>query len=98
MLWRVLLPDRRMADQTNAGGLTREEVDEQDVRAVGRAYRPDTVTLTTTWALDGGELALADSQGAEVEGRFLPGTLLVRRRTANGRPGPAPRHHSTRNG
>ena len=52
---------------------------------VGRAYRPDTVTLTTTWAVDGGELELADSLVAEVEGRFLPATVLVRRLTARGR-------------
>jgi GH15 family glucan-1,4-alpha-glucosidase len=51
----------------------------------GRAYRPDTVTLTTTWAVEGGELELADSLVAEVEGRFLPATVLVRQLTARGR-------------
>ncbi|HKH07153.1 MAG TPA: glycoside hydrolase family 15 protein [Acidimicrobiales bacterium] len=50
-----------------------------------RAYRDGTATLTTTWRLDGGELELADSLVAEVDGRFLPGTLLVRRLTARGR-------------
>ena len=49
-----------------------------------RAYRPDTATLITTWSVDGGELELADGLVAEVEGRFLPGTVLVRRLTARG--------------
>jgi GH15 family glucan-1,4-alpha-glucosidase len=57
----------------------------EDARLTGRAYRHDTVTLTTTWAVDGGELELADGLVAEVEGRFLPGTVLVRRMSARGR-------------
>jgi hypothetical protein len=57
-----------------------------DSRLSNRAYRPDTVTLITTWAVDGGELELADGLVAEVEGRLLPGTMLVRRVTARGRP------------
>jgi GH15 family glucan-1,4-alpha-glucosidase len=57
----------------------------EGARLVDRAYRPGTVTLVTTWSIDGGELELADSLVAEVEGRFLPGTLLVRRLTARGR-------------
>ena len=59
---------------------------DEDAQVVGRAYRPDTVTLTTTWSVAGGELELADSLIAEVEGRFLPATLLVRQLTARGRP------------
>ena len=51
-----------------------------------RAYRPDTATLTTTWTVEGGELELADGLVAEVEGRFLPATVLVRRLSARGRP------------
>ncbi len=51
---------------------------------VRRAYRPDTVTLTTTWTVDGGELELADSLIAEVDGRFMPSSVLVRRLTARG--------------
>jgi GH15 family glucan-1,4-alpha-glucosidase len=54
-------------------------------QVTARAYRPDTATLTTTWAVEGGELELADGLVAEVEGRFLPGTVLVRRLTARGR-------------
>jgi GH15 family glucan-1,4-alpha-glucosidase len=51
----------------------------------GRAYRSDTATLTTTWSVDGGELELVDGLVAEVEGRFLPGSVLVRRLCARGR-------------
>jgi GH15 family glucan-1,4-alpha-glucosidase len=58
---------------------------DEDARLLGRAYRSDTVTLTTTWSVEGGELELADTLVAEVEGRFLPGTLLVRQLTARGR-------------
>ena len=58
---------------------------DEDAQVLRRAYRPDTVTLTTTWSVDGGELELADSLVAEVEGRFLPGTVLVRQLTARGR-------------
>jgi GH15 family glucan-1,4-alpha-glucosidase len=53
---------------------------------VQRTYRPETVTLLTTWAVEDGELELADSLIAEVEGQFLPGSLLVRRLAARGRP------------
>ena len=54
-------------------------------RLADRAYRDDTVTLTTTWAVQGGELELADGLVAEVAGQFLPGTVLVRRLSARGR-------------
>jgi GH15 family glucan-1,4-alpha-glucosidase len=57
----------------------------EDSRVVDRSYRPDTVTLTTIWSVESGELELADSLIAEVEGHFLPGTLLVRQLTARGR-------------
>jgi GH15 family glucan-1,4-alpha-glucosidase len=70
----------------------------EEARRVQRAYRPDTVTLTTTWALEGGELELTDGLVAEVEGRFLPATVLVRRLTATGRPVPARLHFSPRFG
>ncbi len=59
----------------------------EQVHRTDRAYRSDTVTLLTTWHLDGGaELELADAMVAEVEGRLLPGTVLVRTLTARGRP------------
>jgi len=57
----------------------------EQARVVHRAYRPDTVTLTTTWLVDGGELELADGLVGEVEGRFLPATMLVRRLASRGR-------------
>jgi len=63
-----------------------------------RAYRPDTVTLTTTWRIDGGELELADSLIAEVSSRFLPGTVLVRQVVARGRPIRASLHFAPRFG
>lgn len=52
----------------------------------GRRYRGDTATLETTWTVDGGRLILADSMVAEVAGRMLPSTMLVRRVSAQGRP------------
>ncbi len=55
------------------------------VPVAGRTYRPDTATLTTTWNVGDGELELADGLIAEVEGRFLPATALVRRLCARGR-------------
>ena len=58
----------------------------------GRTYRPDTATLVTTWTVDGAELELADGLVAEVEGRFLPATVLVRRLAARGRTVPARLH------
>jgi len=67
-------------------------------RVSDRAYRHATVTLTTTWSVEGGELELADSLVAEVEGRFLPGTVLVRRLTARGRSVPARLHLAPRFG
>lgn len=51
-----------------------------------RRYRGDTATLETTWAVNGGRLILADSMIAEISGRMLPTTLLVRRISSQGRP------------
>ena len=59
-------------------------------RSCGRATGPTPPTLTTTWSVDGGELELADALVAEVEGRFCPSTVLVRRLTARGRAGQLP--------
>lgn len=51
-----------------------------------RHYRTDTATVDTTWSAAGGELTLTDAMVAEVAGRLLPTTLLVRRLEARGGP------------
>jgi GH15 family glucan-1,4-alpha-glucosidase len=51
-----------------------------------RRYVDATTTLETTWSVDGGELRVADSMVAEVAGRLLPTTMLVRRLSSRGRP------------
>jgi GH15 family glucan-1,4-alpha-glucosidase len=61
-------------------------------RVVQRRYRAGTATLITTWAVDGGELELEEGLVAEVDVQFLPGTVLVRRLTARGRPVQAQLH------
>lgn len=63
-----------------------------------RSYRPETATLVTTWPLEGGELELADGLIAEVAGRLLPVTVLVRRITARGRPVGVRLHLAPRSG
>lgn len=59
---------------------------EEPANPAGRRYRGDTATLETTWTVDGARLVLADSMVAEVTGRMLPATMLVRRVSAQGRP------------
>jgi GH15 family glucan-1,4-alpha-glucosidase len=54
-----------------------------------RRYRPHTATLETVWATDGGTLTLSEAMVAEVSGRLLPTTLLIRRLEANGAPAEA---------
>ena len=51
-----------------------------------RRYRPESATLETTWATDGGRLTLTEGMVAEVSGQLLPSTMLVRRLTAEGGP------------
>jgi len=51
-----------------------------------RRYWPASVTLETTWDTDNARLVLTDSMVAEVAGRLLPPTLLVRRLEAHGGP------------
>ncbi|MEJ3746372.1 glycoside hydrolase family 15 protein [Actinomycetes bacterium KLBMP 9797] len=46
---------------------------------VERRYRPHTATLETTWAVGEARLTLVEAMVAEVAGRLLPATLLVRR-------------------
>jgi GH15 family glucan-1,4-alpha-glucosidase len=57
-------------------------------RLVHRRYRRDSATLETTWVLDGSEVTVTDAMVAQVEGRLLPGTVLVRRAVSVGRPVP----------
>jgi GH15 family glucan-1,4-alpha-glucosidase len=52
----------------------------------GRRYREGTATLQTTWATDGGSLTLTEGMLAEVTGRLLPSTVLVRRLSCEGGP------------
>jgi GH15 family glucan-1,4-alpha-glucosidase len=49
-----------------------------------RRYRPDTATLETTWQVGPGRLTLTEGMVAEVAGRLLPATVLVRRLSADG--------------
>ncbi|MEU1689842.1 glycoside hydrolase family 15 protein [Micromonospora sp. NPDC005707] len=51
---------------------------------VARRYRQDTATIETTWGLVDRRLTLTESMVAEVTGRLLPSTLLVRRLSAEG--------------
>ena len=53
---------------------------------LARRYRPHTGTLETVWATDGGTLSLTEAMVAEVSGRLLPPTLLIRRLAAEGGP------------
>ncbi|MEO3776495.1 glycoside hydrolase family 15 protein [Micromonospora sp. B11E3] len=49
---------------------------------VERRYRQHTATLTTTWAVGAGRLTLTEAMVAEISGRLLPATLIVRRLSA----------------
>ncbi|MEU5668907.1 glycoside hydrolase family 15 protein [Micromonospora sp. NPDC047762] len=49
---------------------------------VERRYRQHTATLETTWAAGSGRLRLTEAMVAEVSGRLLPTTLIVRRLSA----------------
>jgi GH15 family glucan-1,4-alpha-glucosidase len=51
---------------------------------VERCYRRHTATLETTWATGASRLTLTEGMVAEVAGRLLPATLLVRRLSAEG--------------
>ena len=51
---------------------------------VARIYRHHTATLETTWVTPGGKLTLTEAMVAEVGGRLLPATVLVRRLSAEG--------------
>ncbi|MEU2610238.1 glycoside hydrolase family 15 protein [Micromonospora sp. NPDC007271] len=49
---------------------------------VDRRYRQHSATLETTWSVGGGRLTLTEAMVAEVSGRLLPTTLIVRRLSA----------------
>jgi GH15 family glucan-1,4-alpha-glucosidase len=51
-----------------------------------RRYQPHTATLVTTWDTPTGRLTLTEGMVAEVAGRLLPSTLLVRRLSAEDGP------------
>jgi GH15 family glucan-1,4-alpha-glucosidase len=53
---------------------------------VRRAYHSESATLETTWDTGSGRLTLTEGMVAEVTGRLLPSTVLVRRLTAEGGP------------
>ncbi|HEY9478325.1 MAG TPA: glycoside hydrolase family 15 protein [Microbacteriaceae bacterium] len=53
-------------------------------RVVQRRYRDNSATLQTTWQVGGARLTLTETMIAEVAGRLLPATLLVRRLSATG--------------
>jgi GH15 family glucan-1,4-alpha-glucosidase len=56
------------------------------VPPVVRRYHPRTNTLQTTWQTDDGRLTLTEGMVAEVSGRLLPATIMVRRLSAEGGP------------
>jgi GH15 family glucan-1,4-alpha-glucosidase len=51
-----------------------------------RRYHPETNTLETTWQTEKGRLTLTEGMVAEVSGRLLPPTILVRQLSAEGAP------------
>jgi GH15 family glucan-1,4-alpha-glucosidase len=51
-----------------------------------RRYRHHTATVETSWTVGESQLTLIDAMVAEVAGRLLPATLLVRRLVAEGGP------------
>jgi GH15 family glucan-1,4-alpha-glucosidase len=51
-----------------------------------RRYRRDTATLETVWDSGGARLTLTEGMVAEITGRMLPATLIVRRLAAEGGP------------
>jgi GH15 family glucan-1,4-alpha-glucosidase len=55
-------------------------------RVVGRRYVPHSTTVETTWDTEDARLALTEGMVAEVGGRLLPSTVLVRRLSAEDGP------------
>jgi GH15 family glucan-1,4-alpha-glucosidase len=56
---------------------------------VARRYKTETATLETTWKTPNGRLTLTEGMVADVAGRLLPSTLVVRRLAAEGGPADA---------
>ena len=63
-----------------------------------RRYRPHSATVETTWETRDGQLTLTEGMVAEVAGRLLPSTLLVRRLAAEAGPVEAIIHFDPRLG
>lgn len=57
-----------------------------DAPVASRRYLPGTATLETTWTTSSGLLTLTEGMIADLGGRLLPSTLLVRRLSATGGP------------
>jgi GH15 family glucan-1,4-alpha-glucosidase len=56
----------------------------QPAVVIERCYRRHSATLETTWMVGRGRLTLTEAMVAEVAGRLLPATVLVRRLSAEG--------------
>ena len=54
----------------------------RQAQLVERRYLQHSTTLETTWAIGPGRLTLTEAMVAEVSGRLLPSTMLVRRLSA----------------
>ena len=63
-------------------GMFRMGPRDPDARVVSRCYLPGTATLETTWTTPSGRLTLTEGMVADLGGRLLPPTLLVRRLSA----------------
>jgi GH15 family glucan-1,4-alpha-glucosidase len=57
-----------------------------EAQVAHRRYRPGSVVLETTWRCSASELTLTEGMMANVAGRLLPATLLVRRLESRGGP------------
>jgi GH15 family glucan-1,4-alpha-glucosidase len=68
-----------------AGGTFRVGSAER-ARATSRRYHSASATVATTWHAATGRLTLTEGMVADVTGRLLPATLVVRRLTAEGGP------------
>lgn len=79
----------RLIGGTAAGSFVLGPAESDSSHPADRAYAPETATLVTTWASRRGVLTLTEGMVAEIKGRLLPTTLLVRRLTAADEPADA---------